>query len=416
MPHLTRFTVSGYRAISAEVCLQDLGPFVALYGDNAVGKSSLMEALLLFGRLVEAVGTELRGPNRSWELSQFYQAFRQDQWMFHYGSNEVVLTGGWSSGHKAAFKLQRDGNALRLMPLELAGEAGDHLRPIQEAAALRDAPVPQSATPPPDSTDPYAALAAAVDAFEADFAPLVPFRSVPPPVVPVPDSIRRDFVNARTSADGALRARMRDAVAKLDHIFPALGPGQVEPLLGLQPHPEDVAWVTNQGATICLDRMGSGVQSAFGTLTGMASAAANVVVVDEPEAYVGQRAFDGLRAALEGAVPALCAQVWIATHAVSLAPVGGSLHILERSEGRTTVRRATSEHELHRRYGTTLEAPPRPDTLGRMADDGAVRLPPTVVARMGLKAGDWVHFLDINENSARIVTEAEFDSRHGEGG
>ena len=49
MPHLTRFRVQGYRAISEPIELTDLGPYVALYGDNAVGKSSVLEAVGLLG-------------------------------------------------------------------------------------------------------------------------------------------------------------------------------------------------------------------------------------------------------------------------------------------------------------------------------------------------------------------------------
>ena len=48
-------------------------------------------------------------------------------------------------------------------------------------------------------------------------------------------------------------------------------------------------------------------------------------------------------------------------------------------------------------------------TLGRLSVDGTVRLPEPLMRRLRLKPGDFVHYVEINDEGARIVSAEEFD-------
>ncbi len=58
---LLQFQVQGYKNFRAPVCLDDLGRFNVLHGDNNVGKSNLLESIGLFFVAIQALREEARG-------------------------------------------------------------------------------------------------------------------------------------------------------------------------------------------------------------------------------------------------------------------------------------------------------------------------------------------------------------------
>lgn len=49
------------------------------------------------------------------------------------------------------------------------------------------------------------------------------------------------------------------------------------------------------------------------------------------------------------------------------------------------------------------------DNIGRLGIDGTVRLPPAIIARVGLKPGDFVYFLQ-EKDGIRILTGEQMDA------
>src|SRR5580700_7238363 len=90
MAYVVGLAVQGYRAVSAPITLSNLGRYVALYGDNAVGKSSVLRALALLGRLCATHPTELLGTGRPWPMDAFFEKYGEDPWMFNNQGDPVV--------------------------------------------------------------------------------------------------------------------------------------------------------------------------------------------------------------------------------------------------------------------------------------------------------------------------------------
>ncbi len=381
MAAITSLEIEGYRAIGEAVRIDGAGAYVALYGDNAVGKTTVLQAIELVGALLSDPTRWM--PGREWGELDFYAAFRQDPWMFHHGRDRLRLEATWSSGACTRFVLERADGWLRV---------GADLRfPDAE-------PAPWEALATASSTEANRALFARKAALKQHTSPIALTGS---PSQPVSDDLRRRFVSALSSPDVQVRKRARRLTGALAGLFPALGPGALDVLDNTaQGHPADLAWVGDRGI-VPLDRLGGGVQSAIATLAQLALAGTPIVCMDEPEAFLGQRALVDLGKLFEQAVAdGICDQVWVATHAVALAPVDHDVHLFEERDGRVEARRAP-RRELARL--TPDVDPPHGPTLGRLGVDGSVRLPPSVREQLGLVVGEPVHFF-ADGSGVRLVS------------
>ena len=107
----------------------------------------------------------------------------------------------------------------------------------------------------------------------------------------------------------------------------------------------------------------------------------------------------------------LADQIWIATHAVTLSDEESPLFLLEREDG---VVRATPKSRADLIQLTPSVGPdPKPLSLGRMSLDGSVRLPKSLRDRLGLKVGDFVHYVELDDGGAEIVSDEEMERRLG---
>lgn len=405
MAYIVKFRVQGYRAISAPLELSGLGTYVALYGDNAVGKSSVLQALALFGRLCATHPAQLIGTGRPWPAEAFFERFGQDPFMFNTLSNGAVELGATTNvGDEVAFRIARSGDGVevtfeRVLVSGASLLITPHMKPPKPTIKTHN--IASS-----DQADPETGFISTV--FDRLFQALAPLSVAigSSPSVPVADSIRAALFDALSSPITSLRTSVRFTLRRFGELFPALGEGELDVLKSAN-HEKDLGWITPT-ATHDLDHLGGGVQSVVATLASLLLARANVVCLEEPEAFVGSRALDKLAAIFRGAAQRkICEQVWIATHAVTLVGAEDPIVVLERTDGVVTARQGTAA-QLGARFAQP--APDAPvDHLGRLGHDGSVRLPLALVKRAGLQTGDFVYFVD-DPKGIRILTGEQLDA------
>ena len=369
MAHIEEITISGYRAISQPLTLTGLGPYVALYGDNAVGKSSVLRAVSLLARVC-ANYANARGTVET--SDEMFAKVGEDRWMINDRSGstaiEVVLSSGASvridiGPHKNQWRVDI---AVNRVDVGVSGGGGG----VHELLS-----------------------SITVGAGES-------------PRMPIAESMRRDLHNAFGSRDPRVRARIRSVLGAVPQLFPALGAGAMEVLINPPIHEKDLAWVSDS-STVPLDQLGGGVQSAVGTLGSLVLANSSVVCVEEPEAFVGARALAGIaRIFREAKQRNICEQVWIATHSVALVDATDPIVILERENGVVTARQGTAA-DLGRFAQPAAEPPQHPvNPFGRLGADGSVRIPDAAIRRHGLRPGDIMFFRD-NGDALEVIPEAK---------
>lgn len=401
MVSIRHLYVQGYRAIAEAIELRDLGPYVALYGDNAVGKSSVLLALDLLGRLCAWSPKELLGTGEPWDARAFYERFGQDPWMFNERMEQgVALSATTSSALTVGFSLRRAGDGISVTLT--ACRSGD--QDLCEALERVNARIERQ----PEGEPPIEAHRDREILYARIAEMLAPLRVAlgASPQVPVPDPIRAKLFQAMSASDPRLRARVRAAFRRFRDLFPSLGEGEIDLLSGAMNRSMDLAWVTPK-STIPLDRLGGGVQSVVSSIATLVLAPAPIVAVEEPEAFVGTLALAKLAILFGGAArDGLCAQVWIATHAVTLVEPDDPIVILERADGVVTVRQGKAL-ELGRYAQPAPE--PAAERFGRLGQDGSVRLPRAIIERSGLRTGDFVYFR-LEDATIHILTGEQLDA------
>lgn len=97
---LVRFAVQGFKNFRDEICLEELGPINIIHGDNNVGKSNLLEALLLFFQMgpfvcqnMPAQPVFISYESRSDRVMNSEQVFNRDT------SNAIHLAGAFRIAH-----------------------------------------------------------------------------------------------------------------------------------------------------------------------------------------------------------------------------------------------------------------------------------------------------------------------------
>lgn len=403
MPRLSSLRVAGFRAISKPIELHHLGEVVVLHGDSATGKTSVIAAVHLLGQLCATPLRELWGD--PWPLDAFLERFDLDVGAFNHLSGGVIeLDAVLSDQTEIGFRLTRDHDGV----IVTLTKPDAH---VEELAVRRAHPglgeeslLGQLLS---DETK------SASDALSQRLSKLTT-AWVPQPTLPVPDPLRARFASAWAARDLTVRRRVREAVSTFGEMFPALGPGHLEPTENPPRHPRDMGWI-GAAATepVELDNLGGGVQSAFATLAALSLAGGSVACLEEPEAFIGERGFAGMRLALRHAIRSgATEQVFLATHAISLGVDADTTVLIERSDGVTTARLAPQD-ELAR----FTASPPRTpvDALGRLGHDGGVRLPSEITRDLGLQPGDFVYFVRSGDG-VRIHTSEEMQRLLGDEG
>lgn len=405
--------VRGVRAISDELVLDGMGEVVVLYGDNAVGKSSVLFALSLLGRVLATPPLDLVRGESAWPFDAATLQFGVEGADFNVRVGSMRIEAVWDSGASACCALAPSSSGMKVVlesvtvpgTANLVAELREVLRALErEQGRLDDAGSGRQALeiigPRLDSLAlERDRLVSLIGAFVASHARIC---AIPTPVLPVSPEQRQHLAALWHSQDLKRRRLVRGTLHRFSALFPALGGGELEPRAA-EGEVTDWAWFTEEGAPD-LNRLGGGVQSAFGTLAGLLLAQSAIALIEEPEAFVGERAMDGLRQAIRATVESgACHQVFVATHAVSLGGPGDTLFVLDRAQGATTARR--SSHEGLSRFAPTPDIADA-DTLGRLGVGGGVRLTDRVIDKLGLRPGEFVYFVERDNGGFEIVSSA----------
>jgi hypothetical protein len=410
---LRRIRIEGYRSFGAPLDLDGLGRVVVLYGLNNAGKTNLLRAVELLGRLAEQELVRFLDDTPQ-ALDPFLVRMGQDAWMFAQGQPPVVRIEAelGPSGDAVGFEIRRDGDRV-YSRLTRWTEGGDDAA-AEAFAARREFLDGVEHTFSPEDEERIRMDKAAVrwNAFGASLG-----AARTDGWLPVSPERRAAFVQLGRSPEVARRGRMRRASETFGKIVHGLAPGgRLEdvqlPGLTYPGTRDDLAWVTDD-VLLPLDQLGSGAQAIFGLLASLALAEAPIVLVDEPEQHlnVAQQAavLGALTASLEGLG---LGQLFLATHSVKFARTDLDLRRLDRDEQGAHARRVTPP-ELGA-YEVRGPAAPREKEVSMLADDGSIEVPDYVREALGLRAGEFVYFVRDGKGGYRVVSTAAMRAALGD--
>jgi energy-coupling factor transporter ATP-binding protein EcfA2 len=414
---IKRLTISGYRCFAEPFVLDDLGPVVALYGENNSGKSTVLSALRLLGRLMaqNLLQLLLEEPQKA---EAAYQRLGEDEWMFTLGEpRRVSVEAHWESPDRTVcFEVSDDGRGDIVISLSRWGELDDvdlsvlreHLRWIREVSERPDEQ---------ELARRREALMTAEQRWALAQATSVLVATVGPAYVPTPRNTLQSIADARRSLDIAVRSRAKALFVQLGSMARGLPPGEFE-LGGVDGAP-DVSFVEARGV-LPLHKLGAGTQALVTLLAEMYLTQCSVMCLEEPETHQNPLQQNNVVALLErfarsGEAP----QFFVATHSLTLASASIDLRVLKREGVRVTVRTAERK-EVQMEFGAhlSIEEPPRRATRF-VGEDGAVLLPQTLREELGIRSGELVFFVRRERVQGapiwELMSERAIDDALGEG-
>jgi hypothetical protein len=409
-PRFGRFHVEGYRSFGAPLRLDGLGRIVVVYGLNNAGKTNLLRAIELFGRVLDQPLIRLLDDTPE-NQEMFFRRTRQEPRMFAQERPEIVrLEAEIVPGdHCIGFEIARTGDRVRTRLSKWTSAAEDHGTP---ATSARRRHVESLRGDEPDM-DAQAELSR-LEAIWEDLRRALR-TAWSGSWLPVSDAVRAAFVQLGRVPDLARRARYQRARETFARVTLGLPAGSLQDLsVPLPPDTkdldrpgtrDDVAWVSGD-SLLPLDDLGSGAQAIFGLLASLALADAPVVLIDEPEQHQNVLQQDAILGALQAAVESAgLGQIFIATHSVKFAKADLDLWELQRGRAGATATRVTPPSL--RPYEVRGVEGPRAEETSLVAHDGSVELPAYVREALHIDPGQFVYFVKDGENGFRIVSAAQ---------
>lgn len=414
---IKRLSISGYRCFAKPFVLDDLGQVVALYGENNSGKSTVLSALRLLGRLMaqNLLQLLLEEPQRA---EAAYQKLGEDEWMFTLGEpRRVSVEASWENPDRTvSFEVSDDGLGNIIISLSRWVDEGDvdpsmlkeHLRWIREVSESPDEQEIERRREALRMAEQRWALGQATSVLVATAGPVY---------VPTPPSTLQSIADARRSLDIAVRRRAKALFAQLGSMARGLPPGEFE-LGGFDGSP-DVSFVEERGV-LPLQKLGAGTQALVTLLAEMYLTECSVLCLEEPETHQNPlqqknvvELLEQIASSNEGP------QIFVATHSLTLASASLDLRMLVREGVRLAVR-MVERQEVQMEFGPhlTSEAPPREATRF-VGEDGAVLLPLTLREELGIHPGELVFFVKRTNDGVApfwvIMSERAIDDELGEG-
>jgi hypothetical protein len=405
---IKRLSISGYRCFAEPFVLDDLGHVVALYGENNAGKSTVLMALRLLGRLMAIPLPQLllAEPQRA---AVAYERLGEDEWMFTLGQpRRVSLQAEWEGTRRTiAFEITRSDDDSIVVKLDLWRDGDeDVLQGGTEQYFYVPAPQVSHRDAQSDSMskrreEEEARVQAkksedARQALERRWAETLPGRTglvelVGPNFTPASKDILQSITDALRSNVLARRNRGKLLLKELNEMARGLSGGAFE--LGGEDDKPDLSFVEDRGV-LPLRQLGSGTQALVSLLAALHLSQSAALCVEEPETHQNPNQQIALVRLFEHrALERIGPQIFIATHSNTLAGANVDLRLLERDGARVVVRRS-DQAQLRAKFGQHLNLNAPPDRATEfVGEDGAVRLPKPLLDDLGILPRELVFFV-----------------------
>jgi AAA ATPase domain len=441
------FQVEGYKNLRTPARLDALGPLNALHGDNNVGKSNLLESILLLfvglgavrdegeqgpslderyarGEPAEDTAPDGRPPRRAVRSFHWFasRGMSPDDIFDRSDARPITLQASLSVDPRegdpdwmrapieVALRLTRGDEEVAVEVVRLSRADGADLAGGGGEAAVMDQAfslalarlvkrsrgreiVPRFALIRADRT--------IATGDTAEGAPLAARE-------PLPQELARALHDAEVATDGR-QARFQRFIASLEAFRPIVGPGQWRMRYDRATDRAEL-WLDSGGEHIPLRLMGSGVQQLAALLAHLLMTGADIVAVEEPELNLRWTAQRVLRDVLHqivggGEGPS---QILLASHSGQFedqTPV----YFLTRAEGGARVHKQSAAEA---RLFLHPEGPPPPPGFhgvpGYVTTEGLVEVPPFVREGLGLASGGGVVFARGEDGHYRLLTDEQY--------
>jgi hypothetical protein len=444
---LLEFAVTGYKNLTREIRLTDLGRVNVIHGDNNVGKSNLLESLhLFFALLGRGVGERLPlGPENEARISE---PLLQQLTEHRFGDifNLRGVSPGLGTIHlEGVFAVSREDLARAdikpLLPtdrvtiaIDLQREYGrSELRLVVTRFQFGDGPdAPDAARK--TLSDPRQRFVHSFALFltrnqlvhDTQGRPAFTLieenrrlRGYPEPPTPSVFSPQMllDLLDASTSTDPAQIARWKLLKELVKHHLPPFDEGEL--LVAFDRH-QGLGFLMHEESNATRMRhhqLGSGVQQALSLLGLLVTTPAGLVGIEEPECNLRyslqlrlREAFDALTR--QGEDPK---QLFLTSHSPAF-ETESHFYGMRLVDGVPVVERRPVEDVAE--FVGLGDAPPR----GRgkrsyVTSDGLVEVPPFVLEDLDLRGGGRVFFATRNDGHVEMLSHAQFMEilRAGEG-
>lgn len=426
-----RFSVEGYKNLTARIDLRDLDAVTAIYGPNNVGKSNLLEALGLPFALMET-SEQGRLP-----LGGRFSLSPQVMSDLGYPFGEII---NLSRPTPISLEIDVEIGAEEWASAGLASTGPVAAAPLSLALRIDVGPSGPAWTVTrfllSDGTDLAAGSAGSAEAQRA--TPYAQFLAGRVLTGGAWTQVRRiQAIHVHRGAPGcgrgvvpaALKLALYDcqeSTVRVERrrwvLFRTLV-GQFEDITGAR----EVRAVFNRkenSAEIVLERgdallplhlMGTGVQQLITLCGTLATSGASVAVIEEPEANLSFKLQLRLREALRGlAGGETLSQILFTTHSPGF-QAGPDFYAMRPGAAGPELVRAPSE-QLPLVTGLAAEgAEPATGSAPRswVTEDGLVRLPENVIEGLGISQGGGVSFLQNADGTFRILTDEQALSELG---
>jgi len=430
---LRRFQVQGYKNFTSPVCLDDLGPFNVIHGDNNVGKSNLLESFGLFFVAMQALREETKGGP---SLGERYErrvktiepaklplpesgrlrwALRASSyWQDHGFSAEEIFNFDQPGPIEFDVTIEDEAEPEGLTTVRLRLQRWD-----EEVLVM----LLGSSTLPADTAD------GLIDALLDRFGPRVQGKETSPrfdllrsdrtvvgdepePLMtrsPLPRGLARRLYVAETAKD-TRREEFQRFAGLLECVRDLVGPGTWRMVYDVDADRAEL--VLEKGPAlplVSLRLMGSGIQQIALLSARIVMTATDIMAIEEPELNLRwsvQRALHDLlfRVGREPGGP----QLFLTSHSGQFETAATS-YLLLRTEAGPQIRKTTAQQAIDYTQPVVTSPP-----VGVRApqcyvtSDGLVQIPKDVRETLKIAQGGGVFFLEDNDGHFHMLTNDQF--------
>ncbi|MEZ4436181.1 MAG: AAA family ATPase [bacterium] len=432
---LTQFDVCGYKNFTQPVVLTDLGPINILHGENNIGKSNLLEAMHLFFRVLSK---DMSGDNIPLNQARMLDAAT---FFAHTGSRPSLIFNLWTrqpieiqvsiavdpasleeARIKPLFDVSRvqvgvrlewiDGDVeFRVTRFEFADGKdassyrlrGERLQFIQRFALFlaRNMLINDQADRPS-----FALIEETRRLKAASGAPPQEDAGI------LPQSLLKRLYQAKDSLDLDRVGNWRLFAELAESCFPQLQGGEFLARFDIDEGRAGLIWSKN-GIRMPVELLGSGVQQALALLGHLLTTDATLVAIEEPECNLRYELQLRLRDAFRRVVDDTRGprQLFMTSHSPAF-EVGDCYYGMRMQGGVPVVeRRPIETAALFLGMGVIRPPDDGRAPLSYVTPAGLVRLPSSVVERLGVQKGGTILFLDRDDETIEVLTADEVARR-----